>query len=116
MLRGEHIIFNKKYRFMFLKRFIFGLVGAFILIACGTSNRYVMGTTSDLPAIMDSIGRADAILIPDTSMWRTAWYQSNMGAYWEKYIIINGVDKRHIMTIEPCDDGKISYEYRVEKK
>ena len=99
-----------------MKRICTFIFGVLALIACGTSNRYVMGTTSDLSAIMDSIGRADAILIPDTSMWRTTWYQSNMGVYWKKYIIINGVDKKHIMAIEPCDDGKISYEYRVERK
>ena len=99
-----------------MKRICAFIFGVLMLIACGTSNRYVMGTTSDLSAILDSIGKADAILIPDTSMWRTTWYHSNMGAYWEKYIIINGVDKKHIMTIEPCDDGKINYEYRVERK
>ena len=101
---------------MFLKKFVFGLVGILILIACGTSNKYAMETVSDLSAVMDSIGEANAILIPDTSMWRTVWYQTNKGAYWEKYVIINDIDKRHIITIEPCDDGRIRYEYRVEKK
>lgn len=99
-----------------MKRAISYIVILMAILSCVTPNKYFTGTTDNLNYILDSIGNANAILIPDTSYWRIVWYNSNGGAYWEKYVIINDVGKKHIMTIEPCDGGKINYEYRIEKE
>lgn len=89
---------------------------AYLLItSCASKVRdYYSGNTKDLNSLIDSIEKADMILIPDTSEWDEIWYSSSLGTYRVKTINVKGPNEVYKLTIS--GDSIISYEYQVEKR